>query len=463
MALSDRRVVSTTGRAIEESAIGKFQARLSGRLIRPGDSDYETARHVWNRAFDKHPALIVRCANSSDVLRAVEFGRGNDLMVAVRGGGHSFSGKSTCDGGMVIDFSLMKTVEVDPARQVAHAQSGVNLAEFDHATQAFGLATTMGTFAPTGIAGLTLGGGWGWLLGKYGLSCDNLIAADLVTADGRLLTASEEENPDLLWGLRGGGGNFGVVTSFTYRLHRVDRVLGGILKYEPADLSDLLRFCRDYAPATPDELTMLVGFLPLAQPAVGVALCYCGDFERGKEILKPLRSFRKAVSDSIRPLTYLELQNMLDAPTGSAMNLGNYTKSAFLPELSDGAIDALVGNCAQAPSLFCAFWLNEIHGAVSRVGLGDTAYPLREHGYECEIWSIWENAADADASTTWVRDLWNSLQPFADGRAYVNHLLEEGDRVETAYGANYKQLVALKNKYDPTNFFRLNQNIKPTV
>ncbi len=459
----ERRVISITGRAIDEAAIGKFQRGLRGALIRPGDPEYETARHVWNRAFDKHPALIVRCAEAADVAQAVEFGRGNDLLTAVRGGGHSFSGKSTCDGGMVIDFSAMKKVEVDPERRIARAEPGANLGDFDGATQAFGLATTMGTFAPTGIAGLTLGGGWGWLIGKYGFSCDSLIAAEVVTADGHPLTVSEQQNSDLLWGLRGGAGNFGVVTSFTYRVHKVEHVLGGFLKYEAAQLGELLRFFRDYAPAAPDELTMLAGILPLAQPAVGVAVCYCGDLDRGGDVLKPLRSFLKPASDTIRPMTYLELQNMLDAPTGSAMNYGNYSKNTFITRLSESAIDTIVENVARAPSPFCAFWLNEVHGAACRVGIGDTAVSLRQPGYEFEMWSIWDNPADADSSMAWVRGLWERLQPFTDGRVYINHLLEEGDRVKTAYGTNYERLVALKNKYDPTNFFRMNQNIRPTV
>ena len=363
----------------------------------------------------------------------------------------------------MIDFSQMKTVEIDPAQRIALAQPGANLGDFDVATQSCGLATTMGTFAPTGIAGLTLGGGWGWLLGKYGFSCDNLISADVVTADGRLVTASERESTDLLWGLRGGAGNFGVVTSFTYRLHPVKRVLGGIIKYEPAQLREMLRFFRDYAPSAPDELTMMAGILPLAEPAVGVAVCYCGDFTKGEESLKPLRQFLKPTADTIRPMTYLELQNMLDLPTGTVMNLGNYSKNLFMTELTETAIDTIVGNVGLAPSPFCAFWLNQVHGVASRIGLTDTAVSLRHPGYEFEMWSIWENPADADASIAWVRGLWDSLQPFTDGRVYVNHLLEEGERVKAAYGDNYERLVALKNKYDPTNFFRLNQNIKPTV
>jgi hypothetical protein len=346
-AVSDRRVISLRGNAVEEADIRKLQRNLRGRLIRPGDSDYEAARHVWNRAFDRHPALIVRCADADDVERAIAFGRSNDLLTAVRGGGHSFSGKSTCDGGMVVDFSAMKKVEVDPTRRIARAEPGANLGDFDGATQAFGLATTMGTFAPTGIAGLTLGGGWGWLIGKHGVSCDNLISADVVTAEGRLMTASERENEDLLWGLRGGAGNFGVVTSFCYRLHPVERVLGGIVKYGAAQLGEMLHFFRDYAPTAPDELTMLAGILPLAEPAVGIAVCYCGDFGKGEEVLKPLRTFRKPASDTIRPMTYLELQNMLDAPIGSAMNYGNYSKNTFLTRLSESAIDAIVGNVAR--------------------------------------------------------------------------------------------------------------------
>jgi hypothetical protein len=463
MASAHRRVVSLTDKAVEETAIAKLQAGLRGRLIRPGDSDYENARHIWNRAFDKHPALIVRCADASDVLRSVEFAVTNDLRTAVRGGGHSFSGKSTCDGGMVVDFSGMKQVRIDPEKRIARAEAGATLAEFDGATHKFGLATTMGTFQPTGIAGLTLGGGLGWLMGKYGLSCDNLVAAELVTADGRVISADSNENEDLLWGLRGGGGNFGAVTSFSYSLHSVKYVLAGVLKYAPTQLGEVLRFFRDYSATAPDEVNMICGILPLAEPGVGIAVSYCGDLDEGKAVLRPLRSFCRPLSDTIKPITYLELQSMLDAPIGSALNYCNYSKNTFITGLTDRAIDAMVSNVSRAPSPFCFFWLTDVHGAVCRIGFGDTACTLRQQGYECETWSMWEKPADADPSTEWVRGFWDTLQPFTDGRVYVNHLLEENDRVSAAYSSNYERLVTLKKKYDPNNFFRLNQNIKPST
>jgi len=364
---------------------------------------------------------------------------------------------------MVIDFSAMKSVGVDLEKRVARAEAGATLAEFDTATQASGFATTMGTFQPTGIAGLTLGGGLGWLMGKYGLSCDNLIGAELVSADGRLLNVAADENEDLLWGLRGGGGNFGVVTSFTYRVHPVKQVLAGILKYAPTQLGQVLRLFRDYSSTAPDEVSMIAGILPLAEPAVGIAVSYCGNPADGETTLKPIRSALDPVADTIKPITYLDLQTMLDAPIGRELSLSNYSKNTFLTKLTDNAIDAIVGNVSAAPSPFCLFWLTDVHGAVCRVGLTDTACTLRQQGYTCETWSMWENPADADRSTEWVRSFWDSMQPFTDGRVYINHLLDEGDRVSAAYGPNYQRLVQLKNKYDPGNFFQLNQNIKPTI
>jgi FAD/FMN-containing dehydrogenase len=473
--MADRRIFSITGRVIEENVIQQFKARLHGKLLRPGDDGYETARRVSNWTFDKYPGLIVRCTGTADVVCAVDFARSHDLLVAVRGGGHSFSGKSTCDGGLVIDLSAMKGIEVDPDRRIARAEAGLTLGEFDQATQAFGLATPLGTVPPTGIAGLTLGGGFGWLMGKYGLSCDNLVAVEVVTAEGQALNASAQENADLFWGVRGGGGNFGVVTRFEYRLHPVERVWGGMVTYPVSQTREVLRFFREFTSTAPDEFTAFSGIAPIAGESTCCIIgCYCGDLATGEQILKPLRSFSRPTTDSFHPLSYWDMQNLLselffgrrvEPSDFLELQLFSYAKAGFLRELSDEVIKTLIAHAARAPSPGWFSFAEHFHGAVCRVDQNETVFSHREPSYNLETVMMWQDPAAAGSSIKWIRDFWNAILPFMRSGVYVNHLAEdEGEeRVKAAYGANYERLVRLKNKYDPTNFFRLNQNIKPTV
>jgi FAD/FMN-containing dehydrogenase len=449
---------------VSDAAIRQLRSDLHGALLQPADGLYDSARRVWNGMIDRHPALIVRCGDAEDVVTAVHFARTQDLLVAVRGGGHNVAGNAVCDGGMVIDLSPMKAVHVDATRRTARAQAGLTWGELDRATQAFGLATTGGEVSSTGIAGLTLGGGLGWLMGKHGLTCDNLLAVDVVTADGRRLTANRNENPDLFWGVRGGGGNFGIVTSFEYQLHPVGTVLGGLLLYKQRQAREFLRVFRDVTAAAPDELTSIGALLTAADgtPAVGIALCYCGPIAEGERLVAPLRRFGAPLVDQIRPLAYPELQSMLDAtvPPGRL----NYWKANFLRDLRDDAIDAIIEQAATIPSPYSSVLIEHVHGAVSRVGANETAVGTRTAPYSLGIYSVWTDPRETDEHVQWTRQFARVMEPFASGAVYVNYLGDEGEqRVHAAYGANYERLTALKAKYDPTNFFRLNQNIRPSV
>ena len=451
---------------MNRAAVEKLKPELRGELLLPTDEGYDSARKVFNAMIDKRPAAIARCARAADVISAVNFARAHDLLVSVRGGGHNIAGNAVCDGGLMIDLSRMKGIGVDPSQRTARAEPGLTLGEFDRETQAFGLATTLGIFSTTGIAGLTLGGGLGWLMGKYGLACDNLLSADVVTADGCLVTASATENEDLFWGLRGGGGNFGVVTSFEYRLHPAGPVLAGPVFYPTSSAKEVMRFYREYARANPDDLRADVGladFGLLTGPvAVAIGLCYCGPLEEGKRLVEPVRKFAAPLADLIQPMGYCEVQSMLDPlmPPG----LHNYWKSNFIADLPDAAIETLVHFFETRPSASSFLWLERMHGAASRVHPTTTAFGHREAQYALLIIAMWSDAADTERHIRWVRECWEAMQSFTTGRVYVNYLGEEGEeRVRAAYGANYERLVALKNKYDPTNFFRLNQNIKPAV
>jgi hypothetical protein len=449
---------------IEEGAVREFAAGLRGEIVRPEEDGYDAARAVFNGMIDKRPALIVRCAGTSDVIRGVDFAHAHDLLLAVRSGGHNVAGKAVCDGSLMLDLSPMKGMRVDPARRRARAQSGLTLGEFDHETQAFGLATPLGVVSMTGIAGLTLGGGLGWLNGKHGLACDNLLSADVVTADGRLLTASEEENEDLFWGIRGGGGNFGVVTSFEYRLHPVGPVLAGGLRYPAAKARDVLRFYHEFASGCPDELSTsaLLGRAPDGSLVAGITVCYCGAIEEGERVLRPLRAFGSPLEDGIRPMAYTALQSAPDE--GFSPGQQHYWKSSNLEHLSDEAIEVMVRLVKEMPSPSSGVGLQQMHGAASRVDPAATAFPHRDEHYDLLILSQWANPADSEENVRWTRELFEAMQPFVGKGVYVNNLgEEEGDRVKEAYGEHYERLVALKDRYDPTNLFRLNQNVKPTA
>jgi len=455
--------ITTT--VLEQPGIETLKASLRGELFQPGEEGYDAARTMYNAMIDRHPALIVRCAGVSDVITAVQFARSRNLLVAIRGGGHNVAGRAICDGGLVIDLSRMKGIHVDPAHCIARAEPGVTWCEFDRETQAFGLATTGGTVSSTGIAGLTLGGGIGWLMRTCGLACDNLVSVDLVTAEGRLLRASAAENPDLFWGMRGAGANFGVVTSFEYRLHPVGPLLGGMLIHPFSKARDVLRFYRDVAATAPDELTALAALLtsPDGVPVVAIAPFYNGPIEVGEVVMQPLRAFGPPLADHVGPMSYLQVQTMLDAmmPAG----LRNYWKTNFLKDLSDEAIDTLVTYFATVPSALTAAVIEQFGGAVGRIGEDETAFSPRDQRFNLAIASRWTDPAESEKHRQWTRDLWDVMQPFATEAVYVNYLPEdEDDRVKALYGAaKYERLVRLKNTYDPANFFQLNANIKPTV
>jgi FAD/FMN-containing dehydrogenase len=453
-----------SGKPLEETAVQELAANLRGELLRREDASYDAARLVFNGMIDRHPTMIVRCAGAADVIQGVDFARVQGLPLSVRSGGHSVAGNAVCDGGLMLDLSPMKGMRVDQAQQTAQAQADLTLGEFDLETQQFGLATTLGVVSVTGIAGLTLGGGLGWLNGKHGLACDNLISADVVTADGRLLTASEEENENLFWGLRGGGGNFGVVTSFEYRLHPVGSVLGGGLRYGAAEARDFLRFYREFASTCPDELSTAasLGRAPNGGVVAGVAVCYCGPVEAGERVLRPLREFGSPLEDSIQPMPYRTLQSAPDP--GFPLGRQHYWKSSYLKHLSDEAIEVMLQFVAEMHSSSSGVGLQQMHGAASRVDPAATAFPHRDEHHDFLILSQWADLTDSEENIRWTREFFEAMQPFFEKGVYVNNLGEEGeDRVREAYGENYGRLVALKDRYDPTNLFRLNQNIKPTA
>lgn len=459
--------------AIDDVAIAELSRHFQGALIRPGDVNYDTARHIWNGAIDRHPALIARCTGTADVRAVVGFARERELVVAVRGGGHNVAGTAICEGGVVIDLSPMKGMWVDPRARVARAQPGLLWGEFDHETQTFGLATPGGIVTHTGIAGLTLGGGLGWLMRRHGLTADNLLSADVVTADGALVRASAEEHADLFWGLRGGGGNFGIVTSFEYRLHAVGpTVLAGLILHPAARAREVLAFYRDFIASSPDELMTILAlrmappapFLPESihgQPVVIIGVCCACSVEEGERVVAPLRRFGEPLVDLIRPTPYVSHQALLDpsVPHG----LGYYWKSEYLRPLSDGFIDTLVEHAwrVATPESYTAVF--QMGGAVGREDPDGSAFEDRRAAHAMTIDGVWSEPTSSEACITWVRDFWEAVRPHSTGRVYMNFLGDEGqDRVRAAYGpAKYERLRALKRKYDPTNFFRMNQNIAP--
>jgi FAD/FMN-containing dehydrogenase len=465
--MTDFRIVTNEGAAVilEEASVEAFAAGLRGSLLTPGDAGYDAARVVWNGMIDRRPALIARCAGPADVIAAVNFARTHRLLVSVKGGGHNITGNAVCDGGLMIDLSPMKSVRVDLHNRTARAEAGLTWGEFNRETQAFGLATTGGVVSTTGIAGLTLGGGLGWLASKHGLSCDNLISADIVTADGRLLTASAEHNPELFWGLRGGGGNFGVVTSFEYCLHPVQPVVAGLAIHPIEKAGEMLRFYRDFCRTCPDEAMAAAALMTSEQgmPIAAIAVSYIGDLAKGEEFVKPVREFGPPVADLIGPMPYVTLNSLLDAavPYG---NVQRYWKSSFLKEISDEVIDIAVARTAKFLSPMSMVLFFQLHGAAVRVDKNATAFSLRDDQWDYDVISQWTDPAESAQHIQWTRDFWNAVEPYASGEVYVNHLdAEEGGRIRAAYHHNYDRLVALKNQYDPTNLFRLNQNIRPTV
>ena len=440
-------------------AMRPIREAIRGDVLLPGDAAYDGTRAVFNAMIDRRPAMIVRCAGVSDVIRGVEFARAADLTLSVRSGGHGVAGSAVCEGGVMLDLSPMKGIRVDPIRRTADAQAGLTLAEFDHETQAFGLATTMGVVSMTGIAGLTLGGGLGWLNGRYGLACDNLLAADVVTAAGDLLTASPDEHADLFWALRGGGGNFGVVTSFRYRLHPVRTVIAGGLVYPSAQTRQILGAYREVAQEHPPELTTAASLFsgPDGRPTAAVGVCYCGDADTAEVALLPLRRIGTPVDGDIGPMEYRALQRHSDA--GFPSQQQHYWKSSFAKNLPDEAIEVMIEFVEQMPSAASGVGLQQLHGAAAHVPADATAFPHRDEHHDFLILSQWPDPADSARNIDWTRRLFEAMTPFLEGAVYVNNLGEGEQCVREAYGANYERLVAVKTAYDPTNLFRTNQKL----
>jgi FAD/FMN-containing dehydrogenase len=463
--------------AAGDAAARELKADFAGDVIVPADAAYNAARSVWNGDIDRRPAVIARCRGVADVIAAVRVARVHNLLTAVRGGGHNVAGFGTCDGGIVIDLSPMKGVRVDRTAQTLWAQGGLTWGEFDRETQVAGLATTGGLVSTTGIAGFTLGGGIGWLMRKYGLTSDNLVAADVVTADGRVLTADADSHPDLFWALRGGGGNFGVVTAFQYRLHPVGpEVFGGAVFHPAAAAGDVLRFYNRWVGTLPDEMTSMVAFItapplpfipqPLhGTPMIAVAMCYAGLIADGQRVAQPLLSFGPPAAAHVGPVPYTMLQRMFDA--SAPYGIHAYWKTHYIQDFSDAAIEALLSRTSQMRSLspFATLHIHHLEGAAGRVDPAATAFSHRASRYAMNIVGLWTAEEPAPPHVAWVRDTYDAMQPYATGDPYLNFLGDEGtERVRAAYGrATYDRLAEIKSLYDPANFFRVNQNIRPAA
>lgn len=449
--------------AVGLSGVDELRKAHRGAVITKEDPGYEEGRRVWNAIIDKRPAVILRCRTAVDVIAAVNFARETGLPLAIRGGAHNVSGRATCDDGVVIDFAEMKSIRVDPAARTARAEPGVRWGEFDRETQAFGLATTGGTVGDTGIAGLTLGGGFGWLGGRFGMTVDNLIGADVVLASGELVHASETENSDLFWALRGGGGNFGVVTSFEYRLHPVGpMIVGGLVIHPFSKAAEVLKFYAETIRRAPDELTAAAVLMtgPDGQKACAIAAAYSGAVEDGLRVMQPIKQFGTPIMDVIGPIPYLGQQSLLDQ--AMPPNLLNYWKAEFIDEVSDEIIRIAIDGYGRVPSPLSSILFFPIHGAATRVAPEATAYPHRS-GISMGIYSLWNDATRNAPNIAWVRENWDAIQPYVRGGVYVNELGDDegDDRVQQAYGPNFGRLAQIKSKYDPNNLFRLNANIKP--
>lgn len=457
---------------MSKETLEQFKANLRGELIQAGDEGYEAARKVYNGMIDRRPRVIAYCANVADVMRAVNFGRENKMLVAIRGGGHNGGGLGVCDDGLVIDLSRMRGVRVDPAARTVRVEGGCTWGDVDHAAHAFGMATPAGAISTTGVGGLTLGGGIGHLTRKCGLTIDNLLGADMVLADGRFVTVSAKENEDLHWAIRGGGGNFGVVTSFLFRSHPVKTVYAGPTLWELDRTTEVMQFYREFISKAPKDLNGFFAFLVVPpappfpehlhmKPMCGVVWCYSGPVERAEKLFKPIRRLRPAF-EHVGPMPHPMLQSAFDPlyPKG----LQWYWRADFVSELSDEAIKLNVEHGAKIPTMHSTMHMYPIDGAVHKVGKNDTPFSYRDCKWAQVIVGVDPDPANNERIIKWTKDYWNALHPHSAGGAYVNFMMEEGqDRVKATYRDNYERLVAVKNKYDPTNLFRVNQNIKPTV
>jgi FAD/FMN-containing dehydrogenase len=454
-------------RSIDGNRLKPLAAAFSGALLRPGDHGYEEARRIHNGLIDKRPALIARCGGTADIVDALGFARENGFEISVRGGGHNVGGRAVTDGGVMIDLSLMKGIHVDPRARTVRAQGGVTWREFNRETAIHGLATTGGVISTTGIAGLTLGGGLGWLLGTHGLAADNLLSVELVTAAGKVLTVSATEHPDLFWAVRGGGGNFGVASSFEFRLHPLRQVVGGLVAHPFAAAKDVLRFYREITASVPDELTVFGGLVHAPDgsglPLAALVICHCGSPEQAEKDVRPLRQFGSPALVQVGPMPYPVINTILD--DGFPRGALNYWKSSFVRALNDDAIQAMTDRFAACPSPMSAIVIEHFHGAVTRIAASDTAVPHRQPGYNSLIASVWMDPAATNDNIAWTRATYADLEPHFAPRRYVNYLGDDevGDAIRNAYGPNYARLVEIKRRYDPDNVFRLNQNIAPTA
>jgi FAD binding domain/Berberine and berberine like len=460
--MKNREVLTASGRTLPEKAVLSLERCLRGQLIHPSDTEYEAKRRVWVRAIDRRPLLIARCASAEDVVAAIKFAREHELPTAVRSGGHSSFG--TCDRGLVIDLSLMKRIEIDLKNRLVRAESGLTSGELDAATFPHGVVAPVGECPTTGIGGVTLGGGIGYLLGCHGLTCDNLVRAELIDARGERHIASPQDDSDLFWALRGGGGNFGVVTSLTYTLHPIAQVLAGYLAYPVSQAAKVLRFLGEVAKETPDELALIAtdNRSLTSEHALSLLVCWSGEPQRGEEVLAKLRRFARPEADTIRQCSYLEFQRTLDAPAVEGEFLGDMD---FILEVDEQTAQAVAASIKNAPSLGCGMTLELLHGAACRVGVNETAFSIRRPGFFAYIAATPDEATPRDGANEWVKGVRLALNSVSTGDAYVNGLFVGGEpdqnRVESGYGVNYSRLRELKRRYDPTNFFRLNANIKP--
>lgn len=456
---------------LETKSVAELKANLRGPVVEPTDADYDDVRKVYNAMINKRPRLIARCADVADVIHSVNFARENDLLLAIRSGGHNGGGLGICDDGLVIDLGPIKYARVDPTARTVTAGGGCTWGDVDHATHAFGLATPSGIISTTGVGGLTLGGGIGHLTRKYGLTIDNLISADLVLADGSFVKANADENPDLFWAIRGGGGNFGVVTSFTFRLHPVDTVYAGPILYELNEAAEVMKWYRQFITSAPDDLNGWFAFMtvPPAPPfpenlhlkkMCGVLWTWAGDLDQGEKTFKPIRAFKNAALDLVGPLPQPTLQSLFDGlyPPG----LQWYWRADFVRELSDEAIAQHVKFANALPTMHCTMHLYPINGAAGRVGKQETAWNYRDANWAQVMVGVDPDPANNEKTISWTKSYWDALHPFSAGGAYVNFMMDEGEeRVKATYGDNYERLVEIKNKYDPANLFRVNQNIRP--
>ncbi|HLQ06315.1 MAG TPA: FAD-binding oxidoreductase [Nitrososphaerales archaeon] len=461
----ETRVADLDGRTIAETAIQDFKTALRGSLLRPGTDGYEDARKIWNANIEKHPALIAKCTGVADIVHSVNFARDNEVLVSIKGGGHSIPGLGLCDGGLAIDLSSLKGVRVDPVEKTARAGTGVTWGEYDHETQSYGLASTGGEISTTGISGLTLGGGNGWLNGMFGTSCDNLIGADVVTADGTSHSVNQDQEKDLFWGLRGGGGNFGVVSSLKYKIHPVGKVIGGFVGWHLDMTKEVMEFLEGFVRDLPDEVGK-IGVEVIASregvPMVIIRPGYFGSVEEGQKLLAPIQKLGQPRYDNLRPMSYEALQSSRDPywPWGRH----NYFKSGFVKALTDDVIETYVAHTRNVPSQYSQIAVEYYHGAYSRVKSDETAYPHRLTGWNLAIGGSWLDASESEKNINWVRAFWDDIEPFTSGGVYVNFMSAgEDDRVKVAYGGNYDRLVSVKNRYDPTNLFKVNENIKPSA